>query len=55
MDPCAEQETKDLEVSGLFDLSTVRPFLILSSTLLSIHWLMVILFLGVGAYKGDSR
>ena len=29
LDPCAEQTTKELGVSGLFDLSRVRPFFFL--------------------------
>ena len=36
LDTCAEQTTKDLGASGLFDLSRVRPFLKLSFILLFI-------------------
>ena len=55
LDPCAEQMTKDLGTSGLFDLSRVRYFLKLSSTMLFIHWLTVVLISSVGAYEGASR
>jgi len=55
LDPYVEQMTKDLEASGLFDLSRVRPFLKLSFTLLFIHWLTIVLFLGASTYEGASR
>ena len=52
LDTCAEQTTKDLGVSGLFDLSRVRPFPKLSFILLFISWR---LSLDAGAHKDASR
>ena len=52
LDPCAEQMIENLGASGLFYLSRVRPFLKLSFTLLFIHWLTIVLFLGASAYEG---
>ena len=55
LDPYVEQMTEDLEASSLFELSKVCPFFKLSFTLMFIHLLMVVLFLGASAYEGASR
>lgn len=55
LDPCAEKATEDLGVSSLFDLSRVRSFLRLCSTLLFIHLLTIVLILGIGAHEGTLR
>ena len=54
LDPYAEQTTKDLRASSLFDLSRVRFFLRLCSILLFIHLLTVVLISSVGAHEGAS-
>ena len=55
LDPCAEQETKDLGASGLFDLSRVCSFTRLFYSVVYSLADGCNSFLGVGVYEGAAR